>query len=195
MTKYSKKHLFLLIALLLALAITIIGCNQASNSSTSTTKPTQQSTQQLTQQSTQQSTQQTTRQNQQQTPQQPTTCGSCITLGNFSFQKIGQSMGMNQYQLSFVITNNGDATLSNFDVSIKIEARDATTQESLQQTSSSTTPISGHSQFTYQFGNPSVASTSSITFPDPPPSSAHVTVTLTQNTTLVSWDGQVNIPA
>ena len=74
-----------------------------------------------------------------------------------------------------MITNNGDGALSKFVVDIKEEAQTATTNQS----NSETVPVHsilGHSQFTYQVGDPNVT-TSGITLPNPPPSSIHVTVT------------------
>jgi len=106
-----------------------------------------------------------------------------------------QNTNGTQYQLSFVITNNGEVTLSNFEVDLKTDAQTATTTDSNSQTiTNSTIAVSGHSQFTYQVGDPGVAG-SGISLPNPPPSSVHMKITIVQNgTTLASWDGQVNVP-
>ena len=172
MARFTKKRPLLLIILMLVCTVTLINCGQGSSSNVSSPTPAPKPTP---------------------TPQ-PTVCASCITMGEPSLKKLGESSDGLHYLLSFVITNNGDGALSKFVVDIKEEAQTATTNQSNSETSTSSTSIPGHSQFTYQVGDPNVT-TSGITLPNPPPSSIHVTVTLTLNgTPLAHWDGQVNVP-
>lgn len=171
MARFAKKRPLLLILLLLVCTVTLISCGQGNSSSISFPTPTPEST------------------------LRPTVCTSCVTLGEPSLKRLGESTDGTHYLLSFVMTNNGNDTLSNFEVNLKVEAQTATTHQSISRISSSSTPVAGHSRFTYQMGDPNVAN-SGITLPNPPPSSVHVTVTLMLNvTTLASWDGQVNFPA
>jgi hypothetical protein len=168
MVGFTKKRPLLLMMLMLVCTVILINCGQGSSSSVSSPTPVPTPTPTPTP-----------------TPQ-PIVCTSCITVGEPSLKKLGDG---GQYLLSFVITNNGDVPLSNFKVDVKVEAQIASIKVTNSQTSTGSTSVPGHSQFTYQVGNP-------ITLPNPQPSTAHVTVTLTQNTTtLASWDGQVDVPA
>ncbi len=183
MARFAKKRPLLLMVLLLVCTVALINCGQGSSRSVPTPTPISTPT------------------------PKPIICASCITVGEPSLKTLGQSTnslqsingiqstnGM-QYQLSFVITNNGEVTLSNFEVDLKIDAQTATTTDSNSQTITNSTTVSGHSQFTYQVGDPNVAD-SGISLPNPPPSSVHMKITIVQNgTTPASWDGQVNVPA
>ena len=169
MARSAKNPPLLLIVLMLVCLVALVNCGQGSKGSVSLSPtPTP--------------------------PPRPTGCTSCITVGEPSLEKLDESTDGVRYRLSFVITNNGESTLSNFEVSLRVEAQTATTQQSDSETSTSSSPISGHGQFTYQFGDPNTAD-SGITLPNPPPSSVRITVTLMQDTTtLANWDGQINVP-
>ena len=100
-----------------------------------------------------------------------------------------------QYLLSFEIKNHGDIPINSFEIDFRIETRTGTMTTSNAQTISNDTSVPAHSQVNYKIGDPSDM-LSGISLPYPPPTSVHVTLNLILNdTTLASWNGQVNLPA
>ena len=178
MALYTKRHLLLVSVFLLLATGLLSSCGQGSSGSAATPTPTATATPTVTP-----------------TPQ-PTVCASCFSIGQPSLSKLGPVNGSLAYQLTFLITNSGTADLTNFEVDLKVEAQTATSTTSSSQTlSNSGIVVPGHGQYTYKVGDSSSPS-SGILLPDPPPATAHITISIMVNsTTVANWDGQVDVPA